>query len=77
MAFTCSIAVSYKHLDVYKRQTVDSIATLELYIYLFYEYVGGLPLIFVPSNKESNRYGLPNGKQKSGEYNISYEPIDN
>lgn len=55
--------------------TVDSIATLELYIYLFYEYVGGLPLIFVPSNKESNRYGLPNGKQKSGEYNISYKPI--
>ena len=55
--------------------TVDSIATLELYIYLFYEYMGVLPLIFVPSNKESNHHGLPNGKQKSEEYIISYKPI--
>lgn len=55
--------------------TIDTLATLELYIYLFYEYVGALPLIFVPSNKESNCYGLPNGKQRSGEYIITYKPI--
>ena len=54
---------------------IDLRVTVDFYIYLFYEYIVLLLLIFVPSNKESNRYGLPNGKQKSGEYNISYEPL--
>ena len=54
---------------------IDLRMTVDFYIYLFYEYIVLLLLIFVPSNQKSNRYGMPNGKQKSGEYNISYEPI--
>ena len=54
---------------------IDLRMTVDLYIYLFYEYIVLLLLIFVPSNQKSNRYGLPNGKQKSGEYVISYDPL--
>lgn len=54
---------------------IDLRVTVDFYIYLFYEYIVFLLLIFVPSNKESNHYGLPNGKQKSEEYIITYEPI--
>lgn len=54
---------------------IDLRVTVDFYIYLFYEYIVLLLLIFVPSNKESNHYGWPNGKQKSGEYIITYEPI--
>ena len=54
---------------------IDLRMTVDFYIYLFYEYIVLLLLIFVPSNKESNRYGLPNGKQRSGEYIITYKPI--
>lgn len=54
---------------------IDVKVTLEFYIYLFYEYIVLLLLIFAPSNKVANQYGLPNGKQRSGEYIISYKPI--
>lgn len=54
---------------------IDLRMTVDFYIYLFYEYIVLLLLIFVPSNQKSNRYGLPNGKQKSGEYVISYDPL--
>ena len=54
---------------------IDLRMTVDFYIYLFYEYIVLLLLIFVPSNQKSNRYGMPNGKQKSGEYIISYEPL--
>ena len=54
---------------------IDLRMTVDFYIYLFYEYIVLLLLIFVPSNQKSNRYGMPNGKQKSGEYIISYKPI--
>lgn len=54
---------------------IDLRMTVDFYIYLFYEYIVLLLLIFVPSNQKSNRYGLPNGKQKSGEYIITYKPI--
>lgn len=54
---------------------IDLRVTVDFYIYLFYEYIVLLLLIFVPSTKESNHHGLPNGKQKSGEYIITYESI--
>lgn len=54
---------------------IDVKVTLDFYIYLFYEYIVLLLLIFMPSNKVANQYGLPNGKQRSGEYIITYEPI--
>lgn len=54
---------------------IDLRMTVDFYIYLFYEYIVLLLLIFVPSNQKFNRYGLPNGKQKSGEYVISYDPL--
>lgn len=54
---------------------IDLRMTVDFYMYLFYEYIVLLLLIFVPSNQKSNRYGLPNGKQKSGEYVISYDPL--
>lgn len=54
---------------------IDVKVTLEFYIYLFYEYIVLLLLIFVPSNKVANQYGLPNGKQRSGEYIINYNPL--
>ncbi len=44
---------------------IDLRMTVDFYIYLFYEYIVLLLLIFVPSNQKSNRYGMPNGKQKS------------
>ena len=54
---------------------IDVRVTADFYIYLFYEYIVLLLLIFVPSNKVANQYGLPNGMQRSGEYIITYEPI--
>ena len=54
---------------------IDLRMTVDFYIYLFYEYIVLLLLIFVPSNKVANQYGLPNGKQRSGEYIITYKPI--
>ena len=54
---------------------IDIKVTVELYTYLFYEYVVLLLLIFVPSNKIANQYGLPKGKQRSGEYIIIYDPL--
>lgn len=54
---------------------IDVKVTLEFYIYLFYAYIVLLLLILVPSNKVANQYGLPNGKQRSGEYIITYKPI--
>ena len=39
---------------------IDLRMTVDFYIYLFYEYIVLLLLIFVPSNKASNHYGLPN-----------------
>ena len=54
---------------------IDIRVTADFYIYLFYEYIVLLLLIFVPSNKVANQYGLPNGKQQSGEYIITYKPI--
>lgn len=54
---------------------IDVRVTADFYIYLFYEYIVLLLLIFVPSNKVANQYGLPNGKQRSGEYIITYKPI--
>lgn len=54
---------------------IDIRVTADFYIYLFYEYIVLLLLIFVPSSKVANQYGLPNGKQRSGEYIITYKPI--
>ena len=54
---------------------IDLRMTVDFYIYLFYEYIVLLLLIFVPSNKVANQYGLPNGKQRSGEYIITYKSI--
>lgn len=54
---------------------IDIMVTVDLYTYLFYEYVVLFLLIFIPSNKATNQFGLPDGNQRSGKYIINYNPL--
>lgn len=54
---------------------IDIMVTVDLYTYLFYEYVVLFLLIFIPSNKATNQFGLPDGNQRGGKYIINYNPL--